>query len=241
MDSKIDLNERPDFFMELDISDRLGYINLQNKLEGFGKRSGRNMKTKELQEAFEKIQKYVERGDSKDSTRAVVCGLVWLPTGLGINLKQLQCLVKKCKSSFNTTMRKMGYVLSQPRGDASDDLIEALPLISKNTAELRKWSVRALPDPDNKVRASILHRKKNRGVAVVKRNVYPEPIVDLPIKINFEYVHADTDQNDSGYTPQVYFGDQPPDIDYDIDQYTTSENYSPIHDSLPTTIDGLYD
>ena len=211
MDSMTDISERPEFFMELDVSDKLRYINLQNKLENIGKRSGRNMKTKEMEEAFEKIRKFVEKGDDKDSIRAVVCGLVWLPTGLGININQLQCLVRKCKSSFNSTMRKMGYEVSQFRGDASDDLIKALPLISNNAFELRKWSVRSFPksDPDNMPMPSLYQCEKKKtktktkkGVILTKGIVYPEPKIDLPIKINIEEIHADTKLHNSEQTPQ---------------------------------------
>jgi len=137
--------ETPMYISFLNEADCLSYRKLQRSLSTFSYRSPRNQKESDFDSGFLEIKRFALRGDSNDWKRCLVCGVCWLESGIAINIKQLQCLIRKCKSSINTTMRKLGYSLSASRGDVNDELVAYLPSIQGNTAELRKWSVRKPP------------------------------------------------------------------------------------------------
>lgn len=142
----IDIRNMPEYFSLLNETDKAEYAQLQKSLEISQNRSSRNKKTTDLMLAIDEIKHYCLRGDSDDCKRCIVCGTCWLSTGLAVNIKQLQCLIQKCKSSINTTLRKMGYELTNPRGDVSDELAEYLPMFRGKQSELRKWSIRTPPN-----------------------------------------------------------------------------------------------
>jgi hypothetical protein len=97
-------------------------------------------------EALEAIKAFVVRNDKSDSTRALMCGVGWLPEGLAINIHQLRHLLPKCKSSINGSLQKLGYSISLRRGECSASILRELPCLRGNTPEVRKWSVRRKPD-----------------------------------------------------------------------------------------------
>lgn len=149
MDKGVDsmrIADTPEYFSILNETDKQNYAQLQRSLESSQNRSSRNKKTEDLESAIDEIRRFCVRGDSEDCKRCIVCGTCWLLSGLAVNIKQLQCLIHKCKSSINTTLRKIGYELTQPRGDVCDELTNFLPMIKGKINELRKWSIRTPPN-----------------------------------------------------------------------------------------------
>lgn len=155
----------PEYFGMLDLLDKIKYIDLQNLIVNEKPSVIRNMKCNIMQRQFDLIKKFCIRGDGKDNVRCLVCGMCWLKSGIATNLKQLMCLIPKCKSSFNTTFRYMGISVSCQRGDANAELAEYLPMIGKNITAMRKWSVRNYPDPNYVCKDVIRNlNKKKKGI-----------------------------------------------------------------------------
>jgi hypothetical protein len=82
-----------------------------------------------------------EEGRSK---RSIVCGVCRLAGGMAVNPGRLQRLVMKCKSSINGSLSRLGYEIMQADFKLSQDLVQQLPMLRDNPAELRQWSLRSL-------------------------------------------------------------------------------------------------
>jgi hypothetical protein len=90
------------------------------------------------------IKAYVVRGTSADLNRALVCGILWLPRYLAVNIHELQLLTSKCKSSLNGSLHTMGYGTIPTGLNSAGELLAAYPWMKDNYAELRRWTVRQL-------------------------------------------------------------------------------------------------
>ena len=70
------------------------------------------------------------------------CGVCWISDGISINAHQLTILLGKCKSSINGSLHRMKYVPFPSSNQASQELIEIIPILKSNFAELRQWTLR---------------------------------------------------------------------------------------------------
>ena len=149
---KDQLNTLPQFFDLLSEQDQSEYFKLRSTLSGPGTRNRRGKRLENFADGLDSIQKYAIRGDGNDWKRCLVCGVCWLNSGIAINTRQLRLLIDKCKSSINGSLHRMGYSTSTCKGDPTSSLIEHLPNLKGNFAELRQWTVRqkvvVTPQPD---------------------------------------------------------------------------------------------
>ena len=190
----------PEYFDMLDLQDKIKYIGLQNKFNNLKPKALRNMKCEIMKNQFDAIKEFCLRGDDKDNVRCLVCGVCWLKSGLATSIKQLMCLIPKCKSSFNTTFRYMGISVAYQRGDANPELAEYLPMISNNSTAMRKWSVRNYPDP-NYVCTEI---KRQREKKLMLMQVEEPALIENPDDDEKKDISLETDEPQQPQESQNY-------------------------------------
>lgn len=132
----------PQFLDLLSGDDIEGYNNLKEQLSSPHCRNQRNKRLENFSEMLNTIKAYAVRGDENDWKRCLVCGVVWLTSGIAINTRQLRILINKCKSSINGSLHRMGYSTVMSRGDTSSQLVDMIPILRNNFSELRQWTVR---------------------------------------------------------------------------------------------------
>ena len=139
------IQDLPKHFEILSKADQDLYINLQNRLFKLCiQRSRKDKKVQDLQNCIQKIRDYCIREDPEDKNRCFVCGIFWIEYGIAVNIENLQILIRKCRSSINTTLRKMGYELTEGRCDANTFFKKIIPdCINLSRREERLWSFRS--------------------------------------------------------------------------------------------------
>jgi hypothetical protein len=136
------LLELPVYWALLTDSDRRAYLALRQAFSSSACKHRRNHSTEINRDILASLRAYVMRGDSDDWKRAMVCGICWLPDGITINTRQLRLLVGKRKSSINMMFQNIGFGTSLTPRDSGGALVEILPILKNNVAELRKWTLR---------------------------------------------------------------------------------------------------
>ncbi|KAH0788646.1 potassium/sodium hyperpolarization-activated cyclic nucleotide-gated channel 1 [Histomonas meleagridis] len=144
-------NFQPKFFELLNVENQKEYLKLRNTLSSHFCRNRRGKRIETFSETLLTIQNFCIRHNEDDWKRCLVCGICWIPNGIAINTRQLGHLIDKCKSSINGSFQKMGYTTLQSREESAAYLVEAIPSLLNNYAELREWTVRtftaATPQP----------------------------------------------------------------------------------------------
>ena len=195
----------PKFFELLSKEDQDLYKKLQDQIELYGKRSKKNQKKGDLDTCLQMIQKFCIRKDATDKIRCFVCGVIWinevyngkLVSGLGINVVNLQVLIRKCRSSINTTLRALGYQLIEGRCDSSEYFKHHLPDIPLNRHDLRFWTFRCAEGTDQDT-AKIMFQSSKPGqtgrmhaqIFLPSQEDYPQPSLDdhtIPSVFNLDY------------------------------------------------------
>lgn len=133
---------KPKYFNLLDEEDQEQYTRLRSTLSSHICRNRRGKRLETFAEMLNAIKTFCIHGDDDDWKRCLVCGVCWLSNGIAINTRQLGLLIDKCKSSINGSLQKMGYSTLQSRSESAGPLIEAIPELKNNFAELREWTVR---------------------------------------------------------------------------------------------------
>ena len=142
-DANIDASAIPKFWGLLSNADRYQYMYLRAALSNPTTKNVKNKRVENFTETLEIIRQYTCRGDGDDWRRFLVTGIAWLSNGaIAVNTHQLRLLIMKCKSSINGSLHKMGFNFGMERSDATAILIQAIPILKDNAAELRQWTVR---------------------------------------------------------------------------------------------------
>ena len=98
-----------------------------------------------FRDIFEATRKYVQKGDSRDWTRALVCGIIWLTCCLiVVNTKQIQILTGRSKSSINGSLQALGYKKTNTDHATMQNFLNQFPPLKNNPNELRQWTFRIL-------------------------------------------------------------------------------------------------
>jgi hypothetical protein len=140
---------RPVFWERLSPEDQNEYITLRDDVQKLGRRT---KSAKAFRTIIKRVKRYVVKGDSTDCDRGLVCGLIWLSSGLAINTHQLTLAIGKCKSSINGFFQCLGYGTVPSGADAWSDLVKAYPFMAGQFALLRQWTIRRKLDPTNDVK-----------------------------------------------------------------------------------------
>ena len=126
----------PQYLPLLSESDVALYNNLRESLSSRLCRNRRGHRLEHFNEMLDTIKQFAVRNDEDDWKRCLVCGVVWLSTGIAINTRQLRLLINKCKSSINGSLHRMGYSSFTSRGDTDSELIHKLPMLENNFASM---------------------------------------------------------------------------------------------------------
>ena len=192
----------PDHFYILNSIDQAKYRDLQQEMETiFNRRSRRNSKTADMEEGLRLIKEFCIRNDYvEDRKRSFVCGFMELNVDFLVNIENLKCLIPKCKSSINTTLRDMNINQIYVRCDACDYIKRFLPLYPTLTKrELRYWTIRKNPeysDEDEHAKAirstyTVSSKKTKSNTVSVQNNesIHPflgENVFLRPENLDFE-------------------------------------------------------
>ena len=88
------------------------------------------------------IREFCIKGDGKEWTRYLVCGVCWLPNGdLAMNVRNFRVLCPFTKSCLNSAMQKAGYVTVPHR---NCHLVNIIPFLEDHEVLLREWVIKAL-------------------------------------------------------------------------------------------------
>ncbi|KAH0792556.1 potassium/sodium hyperpolarization-activated cyclic nucleotide-gated channel 1 [Histomonas meleagridis] len=146
--------------------DQHGYEMLQKALASPECKNRRNKSNETFIEVLNTIKNYVVRGDEGDIKRSLVCGIVWLESGIAINTHQLSPLIHKCKSSINGSFQSLGYGTIPTGSDSSNELLSTFPFMRANFSELRQWTIRQkITDNQPKAKISQLVLQKLQNTA----------------------------------------------------------------------------
>ena len=134
--------EQPQYIELLSENDMEMYKTLRKTLTSSENRNCRNKRLESFSEMLKSIKNYAIRQDNNDWKRCIVCGVCWLSDGIAVNTHQLSILLGKCKSSINGSLHRMKYVPFPSSNKASTELMELIPKLKTNFAELRQWTLR---------------------------------------------------------------------------------------------------
>jgi hypothetical protein len=163
----------PRYWDRIDEEDQKQYILLRSELSSPAFSNQRGRSNSQFGAILNLIKAFVVRGTQTDLNRALVCGILWLPRNLAVNIHQLQILTSKCKSSLNGSLHNMGYGTIPTGLNSAGELIATYPWMKDNYAELRRWTVRQL----------LQKPAQDRGDGVAIRGLLPPPAaVDGPFR-----------------------------------------------------------
>ncbi|EAX99592.1 hypothetical protein TVAG_427560 [Trichomonas vaginalis G3] len=131
-----------EYYSLLTESDKQEYNSLRQSLTSSECRNCRHKRLENFNDMLQRIHKYINKNDGDDWKRALVCGVCWISDGIAINTHQLSYLLGKCKSSINGSLHKLQYSPFPSSNQASKELMEIIPRLKSNFAELRQWTLR---------------------------------------------------------------------------------------------------
>ena len=165
-----------------------GYLKYlsENDLKGYNELKDRfhkevaNAKRGEKVDMFNKrlkiIKDYVVKNDEDDWKRSFATGVIFLDNYIAINIKQLILLMGKCKSSINGSLHQLGYIARPASKETDENLINSIPIFSKERRELKKWTIRQKKSSRRKQAKQIREKK----IEEEKINDQPEEIAEEP-------------------------------------------------------------
>jgi hypothetical protein len=137
-----DFSVRPHFFEQLTDAEKSEYDALRHGLSSSQCKSRRNKSNETFQDVLDQLRRYV--GDSP--TRGLVCGIVWLDRGIGINTHHLSIVTTRCKSSINGSFQSLGYGTIPSGADVSPEIERVFPFMKGKFGLLRQWTIRQRVD-----------------------------------------------------------------------------------------------
>ena len=148
MDTNTNTN-LPFFWEILSADDQSTYMKISNALGAPTLKNKRNTKIDSFADAIEAIDIFQNHCEDDKWRRYLVCGLFKFDGGIAVNINQLKKLVRKCKTSINTSLKGMGYTIISGKSSECPELLQAIPCLRGNSAELRQWTVRYLEEGRN--------------------------------------------------------------------------------------------
>jgi hypothetical protein len=129
---------RAQFYEQLTTEEQQEYERLRESLTEPLYKGRRHQSTEGFRQILDLLKRYV--GDNK--VRALVCGIIWLDHGLGINTHQLSLVSHRSKSSINGSMQALGYGTVPSGADVAPQFEKLFPCLKGDYAQLRQWTIR---------------------------------------------------------------------------------------------------
>jgi hypothetical protein len=142
-----DLPAKPQHFALLSADDAIAYNRLHCSFQQCIRKSARGERVAEFQHHLDQIRAFIQRTDTEDWKRSLVCGVIFLDHALCINIQQLRILIGRCKSSINGSLQMLGYSAQPQIHGVEIDLSARIPGLQLDIEEIKKWSVRRLTGP----------------------------------------------------------------------------------------------
>ena len=132
----------PQYFDRLSDADKKEYFELQKQISNPFCKNRRNRSLEAFKNVINLIHSYVVRNDEGDKDRSLVCGALWLDSGIAINTHQLSIISGRCKSSINGGFQALGYGTIPSGADCTNEILSHFPFMKKNFQEFRQWTIR---------------------------------------------------------------------------------------------------
>jgi hypothetical protein len=132
----------PSHWEVLSAEDQHDYIALRTQFQDMVGKTRRGESAGVFGDRLRLIRAFIERNESSKWKRSLVCGIAFMDSAIGINIRQLRILLCRCKSSINGSFQQIGYT-AKPAGQALDEeLRNLIPPLRSDHIELKKWTIR---------------------------------------------------------------------------------------------------
>lgn len=132
----------PSYFDILTAQDKQAFQVLRNSLTPVLTRSSKEKMPENFQTILSSLSDFVNRRQEDKWKRSLVCGFVQLGNKIGLNTRQLQLVINKCKSSINAGFQSIGYFTVPTEPEDTSALISVFPFLKINCIEARQWTMR---------------------------------------------------------------------------------------------------
>lgn len=131
------------YYSLLSEEDQLMIKAIRSKLKEPSLKNKRNTRVSDLEEVLKALKLFQDHKMEDKWKRCLISGVVQIDeSSYAVNIKQLQKLIYKCKSSINGTFKRMGYSSITNSDNSLKPLIEMIPFLQNNYHELKQWNLR---------------------------------------------------------------------------------------------------
>lgn len=131
----------PCYWDLLSLPDQQAYIHLQRQLSTANYCASRKTSLPDLDNIFEAIKTYTNRGNDEDWKRSIACGIYFINDCIAVNPKQLSILTDSSKSSINNQLERLKYVSIPLTSEDGKKVFSQIPKLSAKSHE-SQWTVR---------------------------------------------------------------------------------------------------
>jgi hypothetical protein len=89
-----------------------------------------------------RLLQYVDRCATNVESRAICAGILFLGPLICVNTRQLKAVMRRCKSSINSLLQRLGYFALRTHATTRLCLTKGLPTLAQDPGHLRQWTVR---------------------------------------------------------------------------------------------------
>ena len=182
----------PSYWFFLSEEDQQMYIKMSKALAEPTSKNKRNTKVSDFENILEAIDIYINHEPLDKWKRCLATGVFMFEGGIAVNNRRLKILVHKCKTSINTSLKGLGYTMITCTSAECQELLTAIPFLANNQHELRQWTVRYIPQKDDKT-------KDNK-----KRNVINDAAITPPVQKLGDDNNETNEENDNSMNENIF-------------------------------------
>ena len=177
------------------------YIKLRLNNEEDSMKSKKGEKMEAFSSRLKEIKNYIERDKEDEWKRSIACGIIFLESGIAINIQNFKMLLSRCKSSINGSFQQKGYSTIPGNQTIYQEIIAKVPFFSKNPSELKKWTFREKRKEEEPKKVFIIELPKKRmdhqAEISQQKNLTVESIQKIvsssyPCPVKYRYKFYDT-------------------------------------------------
>ncbi|EAX96049.1 hypothetical protein TVAG_265380 [Trichomonas vaginalis G3] len=133
--------QAPNYWDLLSLPDQEAYIHLQRQLSSNHFKHSKHSALQDLDNVFETIKTYTNKGNAEDWKRSSACGVYFINDCIAVNPAQLSILTDSSKTSINSQLERMKYVSIPSTSEAGKEIIKQIPNLSYKSSD-SQWVVR---------------------------------------------------------------------------------------------------